>query len=199
MNNKELIKKLREKTNISLGICKKAADKCSGDIDKALILLQEWGHLKASERSSRAVGQGKVYSYIHAGDKLGVMVEVNCESDFSANSDPFEEFCEDVAMQVAATSPQYVSRDCVDDLTARIQKAIYIEHLKNMKKTPKEDVWQKILDGKMNSWYSEICLMEQESVRYPKKSVEDLRCELVAQIGENVVVKRFVRWEVGGE
>jgi elongation factor Ts len=197
MSKMDLIKQVRERSNVSLTLCKKAVEESGGHIEKALYLLQEWGHLKAAEKSSRDAKQGKIFPYIHLGDKLGVLVEINCETDFSANSDEFKEFGEIVAMQIAAMNPKYVSE--LDVLSSDMEeaKALFKAQIENMEQQPPEKAHEGILKGKFKKWMTEACLMSQKSAMHPDKTMEDLRVELVSKISENVVVKRFTRWELG--
>lgn len=193
----KIIKEIRERSNISLAQCKKAAIEANGDIEKALVILQEWGLIRAATLSSKNAEQGKIFTYNHSGNLLAVMVEINCQTDFSANSDKFIEFGEDVAMQVAAANPTYV---CADDVPINIenaQKEIFKKQIENMERKPPEKAQTGIIIGKLKKWKSDICLLQQKSVKFPKKTIEDIRATLSAQLGENVIIKRFIRWELG--
>lgn len=191
--NIEAIKSLRDKTNISLDACKKALAESKGDIEEALIILQKRGELKANELSSKATNEGLIYSYIH-NYKIGVMVEVNCQTDFAARSQEFKAFCETISLQIAAMNPKFI--DDLSDEEKDKQMAIFRAQI-DLSKPKSEQVLTKIIDGKLTKLKSEFCLLSQESVVVPGKTINQLRAELASKIGENIVIKRFVRWEVG--
>ena len=191
----QMVKELREKTNAGMMDCKKALSETDGDMEKAVDLLRQKGLAVAAKRADRATSEGVVECYIHAGGKLGVMVEVGCETDFVAKTDDFKAFARDIAMHVAASSPVAVSRDQVPaDLLER-EKEIYSKQALDSGKP--EHIVEKIVTGKMEKYLSEICLLEQKFVKNPDLSVQDLLNELVAKMGENISIKRFARFQIG--
>ena len=191
----QMVKELREKTNAGMMDCKKALGETDGDMEKAVDLLRQKGLAVAAKRADRATSEGVVECYIHAGGKLGVMVEVGCETDFVAKTDDFKAFARDIAMHVAASSPVAVSRDQVPaDLVER-EKEIYSKQALDSGKP--EHIVEKIVTGKMEKYLSEICLLEQKFVKNPDLSVQDLLNELVAKMGENISIKRFARFQIG--
>lgn len=189
----EAIKALREQTSISLNLCKKALTEADGDVEKALVILQKKGTLKAKDKISRPTGEGTIHSYIHGNGRMGVLLEVNCETDFAANSHEFRDFCERVALQIAAMSPTHVKEPSEADLAA--QKEIFLAQVQDKP----EKAQEKIVNGKVNKWIKETCLLSQESVVEPGKTIEGLRTELMLKINENVTIKRFVRWAIGDD
>jgi len=191
----EMVKELREKTGAGMMECKKALEATNGDMEKAIVFLRERGMAAAQKKASRAANEGLIASYIHAGGKIGVLVEVNCETDFVARNDDFKELAKDIAMQIAAVKPLYVKREDVpEDVLAR-EKEIYLTQAKNSGKP--EKVWDKIVEGKLESFYQEVCLYEQPFIKDPKLKVKDLIAQAVGKIGENIQVKRFVRFQLG--
>jgi elongation factor Ts len=192
-----MVKELREKSNAGMMDCKKALQETGGDMDKALDYLRQKGLLTARKRAGRATKEGVVHSYIHAGGKLGVLVEVNCETDFVAKNDQFKEFAHDVAMHVAAASPVCLDRESVPPET--LEKEQQILRAQALETGKPEKVIDKIIEGRMNKFYSEICLLDQPFVKDPDKTVGDLLNETVAAIGENINIRRFVRFQVGEE
>jgi len=192
----QMVKELREKTNAGMMDCKKALTETGGEMDKAVDLLRQKGLAVAAKRADRVTSEGVVECYIHAGGKLGVMVEVGCETDFVAKTDDFKAFARDIAMHVAAVSPVAVSRDQVPaDLVDR-EKAIYVKQAQESGKP--DNIIEKIVTGKLEKFVSEICLLEQKFVKNPDLTVQDLLNELVAKMGENISIKRFARFQVGG-
>jgi elongation factor Ts len=193
--NASLVKELREKTGVGIMDCKKALQECGGDIPKALDYLRKKGIATAKKRGGRVTSDGQVQSYIHGGGKIGVLVEVNCETDFSAKTEDFSEFVKNVAMQIAATNPVSIDRDSVpEDLMAK-EREIYSVQAKESGKP--EKVIEKIVDGKMKKFFSEACLLEQPYVKNPDMTVQDLLNEVMAKTGENVVIRRFSRFQLG--
>ncbi|GAC1576000.1 MAG: translation elongation factor Ts [Polyangiales bacterium] len=190
-----LVKEVRERSGAGMMDCKNALVEASGDVEKALEIIQKKGLAKAVKKAGRVASEGLLHSYIHAGGRLGVLVEINCETDFVARNPDFKQFCEETAMQIAAMGAQYVRRDDIDGATTAKQREIFEGQLKEEKKP--EQSWPKILEGKVNKWASEICLIDQESIVHAGKTIEQLRTDLVAKIGENINVRRFVRWELG--
>lgn len=193
----EVVKKLRDKTGVGMMDCKKALEETSGDFGKAVEILRKKGIDVANKRSGRQASQGTVAAYIHMGGKIGVLVEVNCESDFVAKSDDFNNFVKDVSMQVAAASPDWVTRDEVPQNILDKEKEILKEQA--LKTGKPEKVIEKIVEGKLNKFYSESCLMDQPFVKDQDKTIKQLLEELMAKTGEKCLVRRFVRYQVGEE
>jgi elongation factor Ts len=191
----EAISKLREKTGCGMMDCKKALQEAKGDAEKASTILREKGLASAARRAGRVAAQGLVDSYIHIGGKIGVLVEVNCESDFVGRNIEFQAFVKDIAMQIAASNPQYVSRDDVPDGIVAHEKDILEAQAKQEGKP--EKAVQKIIEGRLEKFYAEICLLDQPYIKDPKKPIKDLLAELVAKIGENIVIRRFTRYQLG--
>ena len=190
-----IIKELREKTGVGIMDCKAALSECNGDIDKAIDYLRKKGIATAKKRGGRATSQGQVQAYIHAGGKIGVLVEANCETDFTGKTDDFTNFVKDIAIQVAATSPVAIDRDSVPEDLLEKEKAIYASQAQSTGKP--EKVIEKIVEGKLNKYYAEACLLEQPFVKNPDITVQDLLNELIAKTGENIVIRRFVRFQLG--
>jgi elongation factor Ts len=188
-----MVKALRDKSGAGMMDCKKALAATGGDIEKAVDELRKKGLAAAQKKSGRAAREGSVDSYVHAGGKIGVLVEVGVETDFVARSEPFREFTHDLAMQVAASNPLWVRREEVPADVIEREKAIYREQAKGKP----DNVIEKMLDGKLNKFFQEVCLMEQAFVKDPDRTVEQLRTDLVGVIGENVDVRRFVRFQLG--
>ena len=193
----EVVKKLRDKTGVGMMDCKKALEETSGDFEKAVEILRKKGIDVANKRSGRQASQGTVAAYIHMGGKIGVLVEVNCESDFVAKSDDFNNFVKDVSMQVAAASPDWVTRDEVPQNILDKEKEILKEQA--LKTGKPEKVIEKIVEGKLTKFYSERCLMDQPFVKDQDKTIKQLSEELMAKTGEKCLVRRFVRYQVGEE
>ena len=189
----DAIRKLREKTSAGMMDCKKAIKEAAGNLEKAIEILRKKGVKLASERSSRAAKQGKVESYIHMNGKIGVLLELNCETDFVARNEEFQQFAKDIAMQIAAANPKYVKREEVPEDILNKEREILLEPIKNK---PKE-MQEKILVGKIESFYGEKCLLDQVFVKDPKTKIKDILHSLVAKIGENIVIRRFARFQLG--
>jgi elongation factor Ts len=175
--------------------CKRALEETGGDLDAAMTLLRKKGMAAADKKSARTANEGLVDSYIHGGGKIGVMVEVNCETDFVARNDEFRAFVHDVAMHIAAASPSYVSREDVPEDVVAAEMDIYTAQARETGKP--ENVLVRIAEGKLNKWYEQITLLEQPFVKVPEKTIDELRRELVAKIGENVEIRRFARFQLG--
>ena len=191
----QMVKELRDKTNAGMMDCKKALTETQGDMEKAVDLLRQKGLAVAQKRASRATSEGTIQSYIHAGGKLGVMVEVSCETDFVAKTDDFSTFARDIAMHVAAANPVAIQREEVAaDLLER-EKEIYRQQALESGKPAQ--IIDKIVTGKLEKFYSEVCLLEQNFVKNPDLTVQDLLNELIAKMGENITIKRFARFQVG--
>ncbi len=190
-----LIKELREKTGVGIMDCKKALKECDGDIEKSVEYLRKKGIATAKKRGGRATSQGQIQSYIHAGGKIGVLVEVNCETDFSAKTDDFTDFVKDIAMQITATAPISINRESVSEDVMEKEKDIYATQARESGKP--EKIIDKIVEGKMKKFFSESCLLEQAYVKNPDITVQDLLNELIAKTGENIVISRFSRFQLG--
>jgi len=191
----DAIKKLRDKTNAGVVDCKKALKESGGDIEKAIEILRKQGVALASKKSSRAAKEGRIESYIHLGGKIGVLVEVNCESDFVARNDDFKAFVKDLAMQVAASNPLYVKREEVTEDAVRKESEIIKAQLTGKPAAAAD----KIIEGKLAKFFEEVCLLEQPFIKDPNLRVKDVLTSMIAKIGENIVVRRFVRFQVGEE
>jgi elongation factor Ts len=190
-----LVKQLREKTGAGMMDCKQALTECEGDIDKAIDFLRKKGLATAQKRAGRAMTEGTVQSYIHMGGKLGVLVEVNCETDFVAKNEDFIDFAKNIAMHIAASNPLGIRLEDIPDEIVNREKEIYQAQTLELGKP--ENVVAKIVEGKMNKFFKENCLLNQPYVRDPELSVEDLLNELIAKIGENITIRRFVRFQTG--
>ncbi|MDO9041449.1 MAG: translation elongation factor Ts [Desulfocapsaceae bacterium] len=191
----QMVKDLRDKTGAGMMDCKKALSENAGDMEKAIDFLRQKGLAVAAKRAGRATSEGVIETYIHAGGKLGVMVELNCETDFVAKTDDFREFARDVAMHVAAANPVSLSREDVPaDLVER-ERQIYAQQALDSGKPA--NIVEKMVVGKIDRYLSEICLLEQQFVKNPEKSIQDMLTELIGKMGENVSIRRFVRFQVG--
>jgi len=191
-----LIKELREKTGVGIMDCKVALKECSGDINNAVDYLRKKGIATAKKREGRITTQGQVQSYIHSGGTIGVLLEVNCETDFTGKTDDFSDFVKDVAIQIAATNPISVSRDAIPEHILDKEKDIYATQARESGKPDK--IIDKIVDGKLKKFYSDSCLLEQAFVKNPDVSIQDILNELIAKTGENILIRRFVRFQLGG-
>ena len=190
-----LVKELREKTGVGMMKCKEALAEAGGNLAEAEKILRKQGVAAAAKKSGRATGEGLVTSYIHTGSKIGVLLEVNCETDFAARGTDFQELVRGIAMHVAAAAPRFVRREEVpEDLLATEREIARDQALKSGKP---EAVVDKIVEGKLEKFYAEVCLLEQPYVRDPERSVGQLVADVVAKIGENVQVRRFVRYVLG--
>ncbi|MCK8816499.1 translation elongation factor Ts [Natroniella sulfidigena] len=189
------IKKLREKTSAGMLDCKKALEKKDGDLDKAVEYLREKGIADAEKKAGRTAAQGLVHSYIHMGGKIGVLLEVNCETDFVAKNDSFKELVNNIAMQIAAANPSYISRDDVPASDIEQEKEVLRKQAANEDKP--EHIIEKIVEGRLDKFYSQNCLLEQEYIRDSDQTIEDLLTEKVAELGENLNIRRFTRYELG--
>ncbi len=195
--NAEDVKTLRARTGSGILDCKKALEAADGNMDKAIDLLRERGLAKAVSKSSRQAGDGMVFSYIHAGGRLGVLLELNCETDFVARTEDFQNLGKEIAMQVAASDPAYVNPEDVPADVVEHEKEVYRTQLADEKKP--EKVWDKIIEGKLDAFYKETCLMKQQYIRDESKTVEELVKAMIAKTGENIVVARFARFIIGGK
>ena len=191
----QMVKELRDKTNAGMMDCKKALTETGGDMEKAVDLLRQKGLAVAAKRSGREAKEGSVEAYIHAGGKLGVLVEVVCETDFVAKTDDFKAFARDVAMHIAAINPVAVSREEVPAELLQREKDIYINQAIESGKP--QQIAEKMVTGKMEKYLSEICLLEQKFVKNPDLSVQDLLNEVILKMGENISIRRFTRYQIG--
>jgi elongation factor Ts len=190
-----MVKQLREKTNAGIMDCKAALKDCDGDMDKAVDFLRKKGLATAAKRAGRDASEGTVQSYIHMGGKIGAMVEVNCETDFVAKNEDFLEFARNIAMHIAAASPVALTDDDVPADVVEREMAIYRDQAKEMGKP--EQMIDKIAQGKMGKFYKENCLMNQQFVRDPDKTIADYLNEMIAKTGEKMTIKRFARFQIG--
>ena len=191
----KIVKELRDKTGAGMMDCKRALVETNGDLVKAVEALRKAGVTKAEKKGIRSAQEGLVFSYIHPGGRLGVLVEVNCETDFVAKTDGFKELVHNLAIQIAATNPVSVSREQVPEELVKSEQDIYTEQAKNSKKPDK--MIEKIVTGKMDKYFQEICLLEQPFIKDPDKIVKDLITESIATLGENISVGRYIRYAVG--
>jgi len=193
MFNLEQIKEVRSRSGVGMDACRKALEETSGNVEQALELLQKRGMIRAADRAGRIVTEGRVFAYTHA-NKIVSAVEINCETDFAAKSDAFLGFGNAVLMQITAMSPLAVREQQVPLDIWEKQRSVFMEQ---MPEGASEEMKDKILGGKYIKWVSEVCLIEQESVTTPGRTIEQLRTELIAKLGENVTIRRFIRWELG--
>jgi elongation factor Ts len=191
----ELVKKLREKTGVGLMDCKEALKNAGGDMEKAIEYLREKGLAKLQKRMGKVASEGVIASYIHTGGKVGTMVEVNCETDFVANTREFQEFAKDIAMQITASNPIYVKREGIPEEVKEKEKNIYRKQAIESGKP--EKILDKIADGKMEKFYQEVCLIEQPFIKNQDITVKELLEELVVKMGEKILVNRFMRFQLG--
>ncbi|MCL6515612.1 translation elongation factor Ts [Alicyclobacillus sp.] len=192
-----MVKELRERTGAGMMDCKRALADASGDMERAIEILREKGLASAAKKAGRVAAEGLVEAYIHGGGRIGVLVEVNCETDFVAKNDDFRAFVHDVAMHIAAAAPQYVRREEVpEDVVAREREILRAQTLNENPNKP-ANIVDKIVEGRIDKFFKEVCLLEQPFVKDPDKTVEQLVKEKIAQIGENISIRRFSRFVVG--
>ena len=189
-----MVKELREKSGAGMMDCKKALTETNGDMDKAIDFLREKGLASVAKKSSRIASEGLVDSYIHGG-RIGVLVEVNSETDFVAKNEEFKSFVRDIAMQVAAVAPKYVSREEVPAEEVEHERKVLTEQARGENKP--EHIIEKMVEGRLEKFYEEICLLDQDFIKDPDKKIQDILNDLIAKIGENIKIRRFVRFEVG--
>ena len=190
-----MVKDLRDKTNAGMMDCKKALQETNGDMEKALDFLRQKGLAKALKRSGREASEGMIHAYIHGGGRIGVLVEVNCETDFAAKSEDFIEFTKNIAMQIAAANPMGVQREDISEEIIQRERSIYMAQAKESGKP--ENILEKMVDGKMRKFYEEAVLLDQAYVKDQDKSIQDYLNELVAKIGEKIIIRRFARYQLG--
>jgi elongation factor Ts len=191
----EMVKKLRELTGAGMMECKAALTEANGNADEAMTILRKRGLAQATKKAGRSTNEGLIGSYIHMGGKIGVLVEVNCESDFVARTDDFQSLAREIAMHIAAASPQYVRREDVPADVVEREREIYRAQMKDQNKPPQ--VVDKIVEGKLNSFYEQVCLMDQPSIRDPKVTIGQMVQQMIARLGENIAIPRFVRFKLG--
>jgi len=189
----KIVKELRDRTNAGMMDCKRALTEASGDLGKAEVILRTKGIASASKKASRVTKEGIVASYIHLQGKVGVLVEVNCETDFVAKNENFRAFVKDITLHIAAAHPLYVSRDDVPGALIEAEREIYKEQVKGKP----EAVMNKIVDGKLEKFYSTVCLLEQGFIKNPDQTIKELVSAKIAELGENIVIRRFTRYLVG--
>jgi elongation factor Ts len=193
--DREKLRELRERTGAGIVDCQKALTEAEGDIEKAVETLRKKGLALAAKKVGRITKEGIIDAYIHPGDRLGVLVEVNCETDFVARNTEFRRFVRDIALQIAASEPMVVTRDELSADAIEREKEIYRSMVQDMKKKP--EIVEKIVAGKLEKFYSDVCLIEQPFVKIPEKSVGEYLKEQIAKFGENIIVRRFVRFRLG--
>jgi elongation factor Ts len=192
-----LVKELREKTGAGILDCQKALVESGNDIEKAIEHLRQKGLAAAQKKAGRETNEGLISSYIHPGSRIGVLVEVNCETDFVARNEEFQAFVKDLALQIAASGPSFVKREDIPPGVIEKEKQIYLAQAKEMGKP--EPAWPKIVDGKLEKFYQESCLLEQAFIKDPNVTIKDLLSQKVAKIGENIAIRRFTRYQLGHE
>ncbi|GGD68133.1 translation elongation factor Ts [Paenibacillus nasutitermitis] len=193
--NASAVKELREKTGAGMLDCKKALEEANGDIPKAIDILREKGLSAAANKAGRIATEGVVESYIHAGGRIGVLVEINCETDFVGKTDQFREFARDIAMQIAAANPKFVSRDEVSQ--DELDKEREILKAQALNEGKPANIVEKMVDGRIGKYYEEFCLLEQPFIKDPDKTIANLLNEKISTIGENISIRRFARFELG--
>lgn len=191
----EKVRELRARTNAGIVDCKNALKEADGDIDKAVDILRTKGLALAAKKVGRIAKEGIIDAYIHPGDRLGVLVEINCETDFVARTQEFKRFVRDIALQIAASEPIAVSREELPPDVIDREKEIYTSMVKDLKKPP--EIIEKIVDGKLEKFYSDVCLLEQPFVKIPEKTVGEYIKEQIAKFGENIIIRRFARFRLG--
>ncbi len=189
------VAELRAKTGVGILDCKKALEEAGGNIDKAVEILRKKGTAKAAKRADKIAAEGKIVSYIHAGGRIGVLLELNCETDFVARNEKFNELAVDLAMHIAAMNPKYLNREDVSEVEINKEKEVYIEQLKNEGKPA--DIIDKIVQGKLEKFFTENCLLDQTYIKDETKTIKQLLVEATAEIGEKISLRRFIRYEVG--
>ncbi len=189
------VKELRERTGVGMMDCKRALQEANGDMDEAIKLLRTMGMAKAAKKASRQASEGRVEAYIHMGGKIGVMLELNCETDFVARNDDFISLARDIAMHIAAAGPRFVGRDDVDQAALEAEREVYREQARAEGKP--DEILEKIVEGKIGRYLSEVCLVEQQFVKDSDKKVGELITEAITTLGENIVISRFSRFAIG--
>lgn len=195
--NATLVKELREKTGAGILDCQKALVESGNDIEKAIEHLRQKGLAAAQKKAGRETNEGLISAYIHPGSRIGVLLEVNCETDFVARNEEFQAFVKDLALQIAAASPRYVKREDIPAEVIEKEKAIYRAQCKEMGKP--EPAWDKIVQGKIEKFYEESCLLDQAFIKDPTVTIKDMLAQKIAKIGENISLRRFTRYQLGHE
>jgi len=190
-----VVKELREMSGAGMMDCKKALTEASGNLEKAIDILRKTGIAKARKKSGRSAKEGLIFPYIHPGSKLGVLLELNCETDFVANTDDFKNLCKDISMHIAASFPMAVSRDEISNSVLEREKEIYADQARQSGKP--DEIIEKMIEGRLNKFFQESVLLEQTFVKDPDKTVNDLITDAVAKLGENIVISRFSRFQLG--
>ena len=194
-NDIDKIKRLREKTSAGMIDCKKALSEAGGDMDKAIEILRKKGIALASKRASRVTKEGAIASYIHMNKRIGVLIELNCETDFVAKNDLFKNFAKDLTMQIAASNPLYIDKEDVPDEVIEKEREI----IREQHKDKPQKAMDKITDGNLEKFYSEVCLMQQPFIKDPSIIIKDLLTQIIAKTGENIIIRRFTRYQLGEE
>ena len=192
-----LVKELRQKTGSGMMDCKRALVESKGDIDEAIDFLRKTGAAKAEKKGSRDTKEGRVYSYIHAGGKLGVLIELNCETDFVAKTDGFRDLAHNLAMHIAATNPMSLNRDSIDLDVLDREKKVLLEQARAEKKP--EKIIEKMVEGRLTKFYQENCLIDQTFIKDQEKKISDILSESISTLGENISIRRFIRYAIGEE
>jgi elongation factor Ts len=192
-----MVKELRQKTGAPMMDCKKALAESGGDFEKAITYLRQKSLATVSKKSQRVTTEGVVASYIHPGSKIGVLLELNCESDFVARNDEFQEFTKNMTMHIAALNPLYVTRENVPETVVEKERDIYRSQAQESGKP--EKIWDKIVNGRLDKFFAEVCLLEQSYIKDDSQTVKEVLNELIAKLGENIAIRRFVRYQLGEE
>ena len=195
MSSAKSVKELRELSGAGMMDCKRALEESNGDLEKAMEALRKSGIAKAQKKAGRSASDGLIFPYIHPGSKLGVLLEINCETDFVSNTEEFKNLGNDIAMHIAATNPQGVSRDDISNEIIEKEKEIYTEQAKGSNKP--ENIIEKMVEGRVNKYYKENVLLEQDFVKDPNQTVESLVTTAISKLGENIIVNRFTRFQLG--
>lgn len=190
-----MVKELREATSAGILDCRKALEAADGDFDKAVDFLREKGLAQVAKRKDRAAEDGLIHAYIHGGGRIGVLVEVNCETDFVARTDEFQDFVNDIAMQIAAMAPGYLTREDIPEDVIEHEKSLY--RAQALEEGKPERIVDRIVDGRLEKFYQQVCLLEQAFIKDEEKTIEELLNELISKIGENIVIRRFARYQLG--
>ena len=189
------VKSLRESTGAGMMDCKKALTESDGNMDKAVVWLRERGIAKAAKRGDKVASEGAVHSYIHMGGKVGVLAEINCETDFVARGEEFQALCKDICLQICSTAPLAVSREELDPAVVASEKELYVKQAAETGKP--QDICEKIAEGKLKKWFSEVCLVDQGFVKDPDRTIAQLTTELSGKVGEKITIRRFTRYQLG--
>ena len=192
-----MVKQLRDRTGAGMMDCKRALTECDGDLEKAIEVLRKTGASAVAKRADRAAKEGVIASYIHPGDKLGVLVELNCETDFVARTEVFRKFARDIAMQVAAADPLVIQREAIAKERLEKERDVYRERARNEGKP--EKIIERIVEGRLQKYYQEVCLLEQPFIKDPDKTIQEVLTDISAKLGEHIVIGRFARFRLGEE